>query len=75
VNSLLYYTKVPTIDMKVMVYSNFSHFFINEIPKPHEEWKISPSQVQGQGSKNRSSVHPFSQNAKPISKLPHNTKK
>jgi hypothetical protein len=27
------------------------------------------------GSKNESVVHPFSQNARPISKLPHNTQK
>jgi hypothetical protein len=35
------------VDMKVLVYSNFSQFFIlkNEISKLHEEWKISPSQM------------------------------
>jgi hypothetical protein len=32
----------------------------NEISKLHEEWKISPSQVYGQGSKNGSVIHPFS---------------
>ena len=31
--------------------------------------------VWGQGSRNGGVVHPFSQNAKLISKLPHNTQK
>jgi hypothetical protein len=42
---------------------------IKGISKLHEEWKISPFQALGQGSKNGNSVHPSSQNAKPISKL------
>jgi hypothetical protein len=35
------------VDMKVLVYSNFSQFFLEkiEISKLHEEWKISPFQV------------------------------
>jgi hypothetical protein len=40
--------------MKVPVYSKFNKNKIwkkNEISKHHEEWKISPSQVYGQGSK------------------------
>jgi hypothetical protein len=31
--------------MKVLQYSNFSKTLKNEISKPHEEWKISPSQM------------------------------
>jgi hypothetical protein len=46
VNSLFHETKIPTVDMKVQVYSNFSIFLENnEISKLHEEWKISTSQV------------------------------
>jgi hypothetical protein len=47
----------------------------NEIYKLHEEWKISHSQVYRQPSKNGGAIHPFSQNARPIPKLPHNSKK
>jgi hypothetical protein len=47
VNSLFHEVKIPTMDMKVQVYSNFSHknLEINEISKLHEKWKISPFQV------------------------------
>jgi hypothetical protein len=42
------------VDMKVLVYSNFSKKLEkNEISKFYEEWKISPFQVYGQGSKNQ----------------------
>jgi hypothetical protein len=51
------------VDMKVLGYSNFT-IEINEISKLQGEWKISFFQVWGQGSKNGSVVHPFSQNAK-----------
>jgi hypothetical protein len=65
------------VDMKVLVYNNFSKNFLkkNEISKLHEEWKISPSEVLGQGSKNEGVVHPFFQNARPISKLTYNIQK
>ena len=60
------------VDMKVQVSSNFSKKILekNEISKLHEEWNISSSQVQGQGSKNGSFVHPFSQNAIPHLETP-----
>jgi hypothetical protein len=39
VNSLFHYTKISTMDMKVLVYSNFSQKWEkNEISKLHEEW-------------------------------------
>jgi hypothetical protein len=65
------------VDMKVLVFSNFSkkQFEKIEISKLHEEWKISPFQVYRQASKNGGAIHPFSQNAKHIPKLPHNIKK
>jgi hypothetical protein len=31
--------------------------------------------VKGQASKNGGAIHPFFQNARPIPKLPHNSKK
>jgi hypothetical protein len=47
VNAKFLKTKIPTVDMKVLVYSNFSQKNLekNEISKLHEEWKISPFQV------------------------------
>jgi hypothetical protein len=60
-------TKIPIMDMKVQVYSNLAKKIQkNEISKLHEDWKISPSQVYGQASKNGSAVYMFSQNARPI---------
>jgi hypothetical protein len=44
------------VDMKALMYSNFSkktNSKKNEIFKIHKEWKISPSQVYRQGSKNK----------------------
>jgi hypothetical protein len=40
--SLFHETKIPMVDMKVQVYSNFSkkNWEKNEISKLHEEWKI-----------------------------------
>jgi hypothetical protein len=48
------------VDMKVLVYSNFKNLFLEK---------------QGHGSKNMSAVLPFSQNARPIPKLPHKNQK
>jgi hypothetical protein len=48
VNSLFQETKIPIVDMKVLVYSNFNKNKIwkkNEISKLHEGWKISSFQV------------------------------
>jgi hypothetical protein len=47
VNLLFHHTKISLMDMKVLVYSNFSPKKMekNEISKLHEEWNISPSQV------------------------------
>jgi hypothetical protein len=44
---LFHETKIPTVDMKVQVPSNFSknNFEKNEISKLHEEWKIELFQV------------------------------
>jgi hypothetical protein len=43
------------VDLKVLVYSNFrgKNLDKNEISKLHEEWKISPSQVQEKGLKKK----------------------
>jgi hypothetical protein len=40
--SLFHETKIPTVDMKVQVYSKFSkkNWKKNKISKLHEEWKI-----------------------------------
>jgi hypothetical protein len=44
--ALFYETKIPIVDMKVQVYSNFrKKFQKNEISMFHEEWKILRSQV------------------------------
>jgi hypothetical protein len=70
VNSLFHYTKIPMMEMKVLVYSNFRKNIFwkkKEISKLHEKCKISPSKVLEQGSKNGGDIHLFSQNAKPIS--------
>jgi uncharacterized membrane protein len=47
VNSIFHETNIPTVDIKVLMYYNFSKRILekNEISKLHEEWKISPSQV------------------------------
>jgi hypothetical protein len=47
VTALFHETKIPTVDMKVQVYSKFRKHKIgkNEISKLHEEWKILPSQM------------------------------
>ena len=47
VNSLFHETKIPMVDMKVQVSSNYSkkNFEKNEISKLHEEWKIQQFQV------------------------------
>ena len=53
-NSLFHQTKIPTMDIKVLMYFNLTNFFLekHKISKLYEEWKISPSQVQGQGLQN-----------------------
>jgi amino acid permease len=45
--SLFHENKIPIVDMKVQVSSNFSIFFLenNEITKLYEEWKIVHFQV------------------------------
>jgi hypothetical protein len=49
VNSFFHETKIPTLYMKVQVYSNFNKNKLekNEISKLHEGWKISPFQDVG----------------------------
>jgi hypothetical protein len=60
--SLFHETKIPMVDRKVQVSSNFRKKKMkkNEISKLHEEWKIHHFQA----SKNGGVVHPFSQNVR-----------
>jgi hypothetical protein len=47
-------TKIPTVHMKVLVYSDFSKKIRkNEIAKIHEEWKIIPFKCRGKVQKTR----------------------
>ena len=71
VNSIFYQTKIPNMNRNVLIYSKFSKQIGKIIIlQLHEEWKISPSQVQKQGSKNGTVVHPFT-----IAKVPFNQDK
>jgi hypothetical protein len=56
---LFYENKIPTVNMKVKVSSNFSqkNSKENEIFKLHEEWKIEHFQVQEQASRNGGAVY------------------
>jgi hypothetical protein len=46
-NSLFHETKIPMVNMKVLVYSNLKKKNLekNKISKLYEEWKISPLQL------------------------------
>jgi hypothetical protein len=67
--ALFHETKIPMVDMEVQVYSNFSK-------KIQKKWNLqAPWRMEDfKFPKNGGVVHPFFQNARPISKLPHNSK-
>jgi hypothetical protein len=59
-------TKIPTVDMKIKVYSKFSKHKIWKKWNLQALWGMGDFTLPSVASKNGSVVHPFSQNAKPI---------
>jgi hypothetical protein len=68
VNSLFHETKIPTVDMKIHVYFNFSKTIWKKIKSPSSmrDGRFHPSKCRGKASKNGSVVYPFFQNARPF---------